>query len=30
VVMDRRLPDGDAIGLIGQLRKLRPRPSILP
>lgn len=29
VVMDRRLPDGDAIGLIGQLRQLRPRPSIL-
>lgn len=29
VVMDRRLPDGDAIGLIGQLRQLHPRPSIL-
>ena len=29
VVMDRRLPDGDAIGLISHLRHLQPRPSIL-
>lgn len=29
VVMDRRLPDGDSITLIGELRRLRPRPSIL-
>lgn len=29
VVMDRRLPDGDAVELMSVLRKLRPRPSIL-
>lgn len=29
VVMDRRLPDGDAIGLIATMRRLTPRPSIL-
>lgn len=29
VVMDRRLPDGDAAGLIATMRRLNPRPSIL-
>ncbi|CAH1660565.1 response regulator [Chelatococcus asaccharovorans] len=29
VVMDRRLPDGDAITLIPTMRRLNPRPSIL-
>lgn len=29
VVMDRRLPDGDAIALIATMRRLNPRPSIL-
>lgn len=29
VVMDRRLPDGDAIELLATIRRQRPRPSIL-
>ncbi|HQS09141.1 MAG: two-component system response regulator [Rhizobiales bacterium 24-66-13] len=29
VVMDRRLPDGDAVTLIARMRMLSPRPSIL-
>lgn len=29
VVMDRRMPDGDAIELVSMLRRLTPRPSIL-
>lgn len=29
VVMDRRLPDGDAVELIATMRRLSPRPSIL-
>ena len=29
VVMDRRLPDGDAVTLIAGMRRLTPRPSIL-
>jgi two-component system OmpR family response regulator len=29
VVMDRRLPDGDAVTLIASMRRLTPRPSIL-
>ncbi|POR46524.1 response regulator transcription factor [Bosea psychrotolerans] len=29
VVMDRRLPDGDAVELISTMRRLSPRPSIL-
>ncbi|WP_293796011.1 response regulator transcription factor [uncultured Bosea sp.] len=29
IVMDRRLPDGDAISLIATMRRLNPRPSIL-
>ena len=29
VVMDRRMPDGDAIGLVSMMRRLTPRPSIL-
>ncbi|HLP68891.1 MAG TPA: response regulator transcription factor, partial [Rhizobium sp.] len=27
VVLDRRLPDGDGITLLAELRKLRPRPG---
>ncbi len=29
IVMDRRLPDGDSIELIGAFQRLRPRPSLL-